>query len=461
MATDTYLVITDGTTTITFFDGSGGATNYRVMGDGWAPAVATLRADDFGNHGDANDVVETWSISVKGSTAQACLDNIASLQKLLLNAEKFQRGDTTVSPVLVKYSPKGATTSSTANPLQARVLGYVPGEAQALTFPANWELDLAGKIVTNIGLRFVRTGKWLHTDDAASSSATTQGTETTVTMAVNADIPSPTKIQITNSYNGSDGPEGWIVIANGASHMQILDAAITPAGAYSTYNDSGNAPRGGTNVVRYTPAGTTAVAISVVSTLSYTSGKRYIVLASLRNNSSTTSFTVQFGTGFSNTFPVNTVPVVIPAQSSAVARWYSFGELTPQFTTATGLLQVQITASAASGTIDLDSVVLLDAEYVRVFRFQDTYRSGSLGPKTIVFDHRALTATNPRGYETSVLDTWLTCPDDIYIETTGTAIRCLLLQTSYVTSSWHDNSGGTIRTSTWTLTRTRAYLTPV
>ena len=53
MATNTYLVITDGTTTATIADGSGGSVsgNYRLVDESWAPAVAGLRRSPFGGVG--------------------------------------------------------------------------------------------------------------------------------------------------------------------------------------------------------------------------------------------------------------------------------------------------------------------------------------------------------------------------------------------------------------------------
>src|SRR3990170_3534484 len=101
MATNTYLVITDGTTTVTIADGAGGATNYKFAYGTWAPAVAPLRRSQLGGRGPYGDVIEEMQLHITGSTVPNALANLATLAQLLDQAERWSRGEN-VSAVLIK-----------------------------------------------------------------------------------------------------------------------------------------------------------------------------------------------------------------------------------------------------------------------------------------------------------------------------------------------------------------------
>ena len=78
-----YLVITDGTTTVTLLDGSNGATNFPLKRDGWAPAIAGLRTSPLAGQTPYEDVTEQMLIEINGSTAANALANLVTLRKLL------------------------------------------------------------------------------------------------------------------------------------------------------------------------------------------------------------------------------------------------------------------------------------------------------------------------------------------------------------------------------------------
>jgi hypothetical protein len=131
-----YSVLTDGTTTITFADGAGGVTNWPLIRGSWAPALPAWRDDQLGGHGYYQDVVEEFAIDVRGATASEALANLASLNRMLDQAERWADREEGISPVLYKYRPQGSTLGG---PLQAVCLGRPPGgRGQAVGLPVKF-----------------------------------------------------------------------------------------------------------------------------------------------------------------------------------------------------------------------------------------------------------------------------------------------------------------------------------
>src|SRR5512139_3583418 len=117
-----YLAVSDGTTTCTIADGAGGATSYRLKYGGWAPEVAPLRKSTLGGRGPYAEVIETLTLNIHGSSAADAYAKLQTLNTLLDQAERHARGEQ-VTAVVLKYSPDSATVSSSASPLQARIVG--------------------------------------------------------------------------------------------------------------------------------------------------------------------------------------------------------------------------------------------------------------------------------------------------------------------------------------------------
>src|SRR4051812_30642710 len=97
-----YLVLTDGTTTVTFSDGANGSTNYPPQAGGWAPNVAALNQSLLGGRGPYTDVVEEITINVRGATAALCYSNLDALVRLLDQADRWWLRAENISPVLLK-----------------------------------------------------------------------------------------------------------------------------------------------------------------------------------------------------------------------------------------------------------------------------------------------------------------------------------------------------------------------
>src|SRR6266536_4943306 len=111
-----YLVITDGTDTVTIQDGAGGLTSYALVADTWAPATATRRVSALGGQLSYTDIAEELELTIRGADTATAYDNLQKLTRLLDKADRWS-GDENVSPVLIKFAPQGSTVASTSQPL--------------------------------------------------------------------------------------------------------------------------------------------------------------------------------------------------------------------------------------------------------------------------------------------------------------------------------------------------------
>jgi hypothetical protein len=459
MSTNQYLVITDGTTTVTIADGGGGVSNYRLLRGTWAPNIAGLRRSQLGGNGPYDDVTEEMQLIITGATAEAALTNIQTLYALLEQADRWARGES-VTAVKIKYSPRGATTSSAAAPLQAVILGRADGEESAMRLPDIFEDVGLFLYVANVTIRFKRRGLWLHTEATASSSATTNGDIATMSAALQT-YRSPTKITITNI--AADYTIGsYIITADQLNHILVLNAEDMATGVFTAYNDSAKKARN-TNVLRFTPTGTSEeVSTGIALAATPMTGARLIaVLLNYRNNSATTTFTVRVRIALDNsgtgvTSSLHTRHVAFAGEASPAPKWTVLDILALPDDPVAASLRVQ--ASAASGTFDVDSVVLVNLTNPSnsIISVEDALSSS---PITALVDHRQLTYPTPLVTQGSVSCGYF---GDPVICTNGSVVYGVLLQTGGTALDlWRaTGSSGTALLNTWTYNRYTGYLTP-
>jgi len=470
VATYQFLQITDGTLTAQFADGAQGATNYKVVDSGWGPQVATLRRSTIGGRGEYNDVVEEMEIAVTGATAAACLANLQTLNQLLDRAERWRRGEN-YSAVLIEYSPAGATISTTANPMTAAILGRAPGDETTISPPPDFDSQaLWGNFwVIQLTMRFLRRGLWQYTDATGGSAATANGTAVAQINITGGAIPllSPTKIIQTNGIlNGAYDPDIMLVSEN---TFTIENPAFTVAPPWSQVDETANGSLG--VVSRYTPSGTTEVSVAL-GNLAPATGYHQI-FAILRNNSATTNFRVRFaGAGATTTIADtdirSTRPKVIPAQASAAPHWYNFGYV---FLDALIDVSFRVTADAASGTLDIDRVIIIDARNPN--KYSVISRSGLWGggagivtnSTPITIDHRYTASPSPH-VTGSGLSMYVSWEGNAHIQTSASSLFCMLLavgrSSGSANANFWTNSSGSARTLTniWSAVRTRGFLIP-
>ncbi len=434
-----YLVLTDATTTITIQDGSGGQTSYALIRSTWAPAVTGLRRSALGGRGPYEDVVEMLVLNIYGATAAAAMANVATLARLLEQAERWARGEN-VAVVLAKLAPQGSTVAATATPYQAAVLGRAAGDQTAgVELSAQWDQVGQAFVVPAVRVRFVRHGLWLLAEDSAASSGTDNGDLATITLSSAASDPSPTRLSITNYLWARAGQAvqarsngGFLLLTDGATDLKILDTDLGDTGVlWIKTSDAAKKPYGGTYVLRYTPTGTTESASSanlVVSGLN-SAAERVGVFANLRNNSNSTSFRLR---AWVKSYVWNHTPqVVIPAYGSdgAYPAWVYLGAVSARGALAS--VQLRATASAAAGSLDCDCIVLANLTNPLtqvVALLPETNQDGSSG--TLAVDHQLL--TKPNGAVLAATNYPLSYRGDIALHTRAANLYGLLLATGGV-----------------------------
>ncbi len=465
MATKTYLEITDGTLSAVFADGSGGATSYQFTYGGWAPSVAPLRRSQLGGRGPYEDIVEEITVNITGASVDAVLANVNTLMTLIENAERWRNGEN-VAGVVIKFSPGGSTVSSAASPMQAVILGRAPGDTSpVVNLPGTFESKLlaGGKYVLGVRLRFLRRGLWLHTTETKTAALVDNGEIATLQTFTARKALSPCDIALTRVDGRSTFPSGYLLVADGDASgankaLEILNAESMTATGFTSVSDASRLARN-TNVLRYTPTGTTETntgSQNFAGAISGGSGP-LAIFANVRNNSSTTSFKLRASVVFSGSKTQYTPRIVIPAQASAYPKWMYVGMVNGRDAKS---LILWLTASAASGTLDIDSIVIVNlAERVMIAQISFD-RLGTLNLKHNLLD----TTYFPKSiYLTATTDFDQSYSGDSLAFGRSTKMYGLLLATgaSYAPDAnmWRQNDGP-IYQNDWSVVRTTGYLVP-
>jgi hypothetical protein len=250
---------------------------------------------------------------------------------------------------------------------------------------------------------------------------------------------------------------GYVAFGDVSGDITVVNAeSLSPGAPYSSFNDSAKFARN-TNVLRFTPAGTSEVSTGF-TTISPTTYRVFAIYANIRNNSSSTSFKLRVGILADRNYYTPSFPIA-PFSGAAFPLWYHVGTLACA-TDPTGLA-VLLTASAAAGTIDIDSIVLvnLTTSQNRVLKIIQT--NDVSGTQTLTIDHSWLTrlfplvfwqnALHPRSYE-----------GDPAVFSAGGIPVALSMQTGGASTRdrWRAESGGSVLNHTLTLTRYLGYLSP-
>lgn len=453
MATNTYLVLTDGTTTVTIADGSGGSVsgNYRLVDESWSPAVAGLRRSQLGGVGPYEDVAESMDIAVSGSSVAACFSYISTLTNLINQSEQWYRGDN-VSPVLIKYSPRGGTVSSATSPLQAAIIGRA-GDS-LVTLPPT--MDDGNSFKAGVRLSFVRRGLWLHNENSGSA-AIANGAVATVPITATT-ILSPTNILVDNVDNGLAVVYGFAV-ANSASAIRVISPDTLTATRYttiaSTYGTGGS-------VLQYAPNSTTETASGITATGIPANCTRIGAMLNIAGSPNGTSYSIrlQYFGDSSVVYPyAYTAPTVYT--SSNDAQWISLGQISIK--QRPGGVRFQITASASGGSVLLDSLVLFDLSDPGTYQFNTLYNSSTKIDATISNNHNPLAYVS--SFVTSVGSAGYYFPataiGDTSVHTYSGSAYCLLMANDVNATAYGFRQGGSVGTSnTWTVTRKNGYITP-
>jgi len=353
-----YLEMTDGTDSVVFAAGTNTVTNYPPVRGQWGPNIAGVRQSQLGGRGPYADVQEDLSCNIRDTTAALCWSRLDTLARLLDKAERWWLRNENISPVLLKYAAQGSTIHSNATPMQAIVLGRAgEDELNGVDLPSN--VNDAGMLfeIYGVKVKCLRRGAWTGVSDASATSGSAASATVFTRTFTTHPINSPIDVVI-GGFTPATTPTiqpGLLMVGSAFNDISIVEAeAIGAVAPYTTVADAANLARGG-SVLRYTPTGTAAVITSGSASLVATLNGQIAVYAAVRNNSATTAFQVAAVlVGFGNT--VTTPPVLIDT-STVNPRLVLLGT-TNAISAASISLQVQ--ASAASGTLDIDYLIVVN-----------------------------------------------------------------------------------------------------
>lgn len=349
--------MTDGTDTVTFMDGAGGATAWPpVASTGWGPSITGIRTSQMAGRGPYADVQEDLTCNIVDTTAALCWQDLDTLVRLLDKAERWWLRGEPISPVILKYVAQGSTIHSSAGTvMQAIVLGRVgTDELNGVDLPQTTN-NFMGKVIQGVRVLCMRRGGWTGANDTVTAGASGQATAITITYASTHPVASPVSVQFLG-FGTTTTPTiqpGFAMIGSLSSDIQVFEAETGTATAYTSVADAANNARGG-SVLRYTPTGTTAANTGGYTIASSISGT-IAIYAAVRNNSGTTTFQIAanvYGLGSLSSTPTQTIDT-----SSTQPRLLYLGSAV---VTSAVSMNFTVTASAASGTFDIDYFVLVN-----------------------------------------------------------------------------------------------------
>jgi hypothetical protein len=441
--------ISNGVSTYLLNDG----VSFRLKHGTWSPAIPPRRQSTLGGRSIYDDVEESITLDILGATAADALANLAALSTTLDQADRWYLEEN-VSPVTLTYKPDGANSISG---LQTLILGRV-GDEPLFGLSSLFNDVTYLYEIRDVVLKFKRRSLWVDaTTQAAASAASTAGEILTATFAAGVLIPSPTKVLFTGaSLALSNG--ALLLLASAASKFSIINAFnMAGTAGFTSVNDAANRARG-TNVLRYTPVDTLEKPAQVFS--SVFNPRKMAIYATIRNNSVTTTWAVSLsGTySYASNTPVKTAAIQVDA-STVNPRVFFLGFIATRPTSLVSY-NINVQASAASGTLDIDEIVLVDVD-------DETSKaigilSVSLGNPEIGIDPAILTQQkpivgSPSGGVGTAIDRYAQYQGDTFITIPSTVVAGMILAPTG--TNWRAYNGGLI-TFTLNATRYPAYIAP-
>lgn len=373
----TILRLTDGTSagTIDFSHHTQANRAWMLAKDTWTPKVATRRRATFGGRSPYNDVTEEITVHVFGMSEGDALTRLEALHDLLLQAERFADNED-VSPVRLQYMPTGGKLV-----YECLIYGRGDGDGidSALQVTPTFHSRLRAFTIENIRIRVVRSGLWIDPtpETATVGSAVSNPGVITATFTSTPDVPSPIKIELTgftytnNTYQhpsallvcNSKVPVGGSGATTAGTNLAVKAASTMTATNWTSVAESAANKSVTGNILRYTPVSTGA-SVSGVLTDSVVSTEVTILLtvrASIAGNFSIRIGRAEYSSGIPATLqsPVYSSPVVVTVASTVQLIPFTFPQSPDVIQSTGGIISIEATAAASSGTLDIDSVIIM------------------------------------------------------------------------------------------------------
>lgn len=444
-----YLALTNGTTILDLTDN----IDYALVS--YAPVIAPLNDNELGPVWA--DVQETITFHARGCTAADAYDAVQAVNALLDQARRWQQGEN-VSAVVLLALPQG---SSRTAPLRAIVRGRAPGGPSNVALPATYNAQMDRYVIQNVTTQFVRAGQWIDStaETTTITAAANNPTVQTANFASTLTISSPTTLTCSFTVAAAAATAlatapTFTLWANNTSRLQIYEAESGSLGAnLASTADAANKARGG-SVARYSP-GALSTSLTVNLSSFDSTSRRVAIWAAVRNNSATTTWTIRASTSLSATsFATGSGPIVSIDVSSTQPRLVFLGIISTRL--AVEAIILVLTASAASGTLDIDyfCIQAIDDESSGAVAMYDNGRP--MGESPLVTNPQALAQPTP----TVVGGNYhMNYAGDAYVLTKGQSYAAVWLATRLQYWRAVDNGANLIDTQ-FTGSRLNAYLSP-
>ena len=244
--------------------------------------------------------------------------------------------------MLLKIAPHGSTVSATATPLQVAILGGAVGGPGVRLSP-RWDEVGRNFVIPGVEVSVIRRGLWLAAEESAGSGSVSNGDLATMTFAAGAQTClSPCRVTLNNFAYGKSASSrahgGFLLLAENAASAPIAIVAaesLIAVGAFSVVTPSGSTNPRNTDVLRYTPAGTTEAQSANLSFTLPTATNLVALFANIRP-SATVSFTIR-AKGQSDLYNQYTPYITIPANATQFPKWQFLGVVAKS-----GSLQCQV-----------------------------------------------------------------------------------------------------------------------
>jgi hypothetical protein len=432
--------------------------NYMLTRGDWAPTVPALQRSELALGGPYANVEEEIGVNVYGQTAAECLNNLDTLARLLDQADRWNpRRNENVSAVRLQYGATGGAVI-----WESVITGRSSGdETSGVILPSTFNQNLGAFVIEGVRMKFGRRGLLLNpiSESAVSSSAANPTVQTcTFGSAANVSSPLGLSYHFLNGFVPSSAviERAVVLSARSASRLQIYEAESGSLGTnVASAADAAALARGG-NVAKYSPG---VLSTAIVQNFSGfdSACRRLVVWAAVRNNSATTTFTIQL-----QAFPSRTRARVITIDTSTTSpRLVCLGRLSSRL--AFSGVELLLTASAASGTFDIDYFVVQavdDETSGAVDIVSPGGGTGLVGSNDLSIDPLPLSATTPLVASASPgIPLPLSRSGDAWLSTSGLTAIATILATSG--TFWRAvDSGNNLLNTVVTATRNVATLTP-
>lgn len=429
-------------------------TNYRVL-DTWNPRRSTRKVSQFGGE-PYKDVIESIPLYVKGTTAAVVLEKIEDILAAMEQAFAWKLG-AIVDPVLLEYLPTGSSLGAV---VQAAVLG-TPADAADMLELAQLAMYMTGNsFETIITLPLWRRGLWLGAAETpAASSAVANPGKMSVTFANSLRIPSPVKLALASGSAAANSPfySGLIACADVADKILIEEINITNWAAtglgFSIVADTNALASEFTRLIPTTNANTRLLENTTLSAALNTGARQFAVFMTVHNQSATISYlvSVRLETGSGN-YGLNRT-IVIPAGDDN-NRIIKVGLYSLPATPT--IIRMSITPSAVSAL----ATDALDMDYMLIVAIDENTKTIALGESLLDFDalevdHNLLEEPQPTVKSST---RFLSQESDLYINSVGTNLTCVLCGTGADDWAIAASAGGAPITYALTATRRTGYL---